>query len=191
VQAGDRSAYEADGCAVAGAACQPHGDPVLYASWRHVDGLLGASARLTTRIRACTPTRVGVDFFLTFIRRLHIFNQMVKYMPESLSRVFFALSDPTRRAILARVAEGEVTVTVLAAPFAMSLVAVSKHIRVLEQAGLLQRRKQGREYRLRFVADPLRDAAEWLDSYRTFWTRQLDRLAQHLEQQQNDNEDVK
>jgi DNA-binding transcriptional ArsR family regulator len=118
-----------------------------------------------------------------------ILNQVVKYKPESLSRVFFALSDPTRRAILARVAEGEVTVTALAAPFAMSLVAVSKHIRVLEQAGLLQRSKQGREHRLRIVAEPLRDAAEWLDTYRAFWTRQLDQLARHLEQDQKDNED--
>ena len=112
-------------------------------------------------------------------------------MSKSLNRVFFALSDPTRRAILARVAEGEVTVTALAAPFAMSLVAVSKHIRVLEQAGLLKRTKQGREHRLRFVAEPLRDAAEWLDTYQAFWTRQLDRLAEHLEQDKTVNEDDK
>jgi DNA-binding transcriptional ArsR family regulator len=108
---------------------------------------------------------------------------VVKHLPESLSRVFFALSDPTRRALLARVAEGEVTVTALAAPFAISLAAVSKHIRVLEQAGLLARTKQGREHRLRFVAEPLREAADWIEHYRSFWTRQLDQLARHLEQQ--------
>jgi DNA-binding transcriptional ArsR family regulator len=122
--------------------------------------------------------------------KANIFNQVVKHAPESLSRVFFALSDPTRRAILARLAEGEVTVTALAAPFAVSLAAVSKHIRVLEQAGLLQRRKHGREHRLRFVAQPLRDAASWVNRYQQFWDRQLDRLAQHLEQEQTGKEDV-
>jgi len=121
---------------------------------------------------------------------LIIFNQVVKHMPESLSRVFFALSDPTRRAILARVADGEVTVTAIAAPFAMSLAAVSKHIRVLEQAGLLERTRQGREHRLRFVARPLQEAADWVNHYRKLWTRQLDRLAQHLEQDDTNLEDV-
>jgi DNA-binding transcriptional ArsR family regulator len=111
-------------------------------------------------------------------------------MPESLSRVFFALSDPTRRAILARVARGEATVTAIAAPFALSLVAVSKHIRVLEQAGLLERSRQGREHRLRLVAEPLREAADWVEQYRTFWTRQLDRLAEHLEEQEKKSEDA-
>jgi DNA-binding transcriptional ArsR family regulator len=108
---------------------------------------------------------------------------MVKHIPDSLSRVFFALSDPTRRAILARVADGEAMVTAIAAPFAMSLVAVSKHIRVLEGAGLLERTKQGREHHLRFVGDPLEDAADWVHRYRKFWGRQLDRLARHLEGQ--------
>jgi DNA-binding transcriptional ArsR family regulator len=119
-----------------------------------------------------------------------IFNQVVERAPESLNRVFFALSDPTRRAILARVAEGEETVTAIAAPFALSLAAVSKHIRVLEEAGLLKRSKRGREHRLRLVAEPLRDAADWVNRYRKFWARQLDRLAQHLEQQKPDSEDV-
>jgi DNA-binding transcriptional ArsR family regulator len=127
---------------------------------------------------------------LTRTMELIIFNQVVKHMPESLSRVFFALSDPTRRAILARVADGEVTVTAIAAPFAMSLAAVSKHIRVLEQAGLLERTRQGREHRLRFVARPLQEAADWVNHYRKLWTRQLDRLAQHLEQDDTNLEDV-
>jgi DNA-binding transcriptional ArsR family regulator len=94
-----------------------------------------------------------------------IFNHVVEHLPESLNRVFFALSDPTRRAILARVAAGEGTVTALAAPFAISLAAVSKHIRVLEQAGLLKRSRQGREHRLRFVAQALGDAADWVNSH--------------------------
>jgi DNA-binding transcriptional ArsR family regulator len=120
-----------------------------------------------------------------------IFNHVVEHMPESLNRVFFALSDPTRRAILARLADGEVTVTAIAAPFAMSLAAVSKHIRVLEEAGLLERTRQGREHRLRFVAQRLREAADWVNRYRKFWTCQLDRLAEHLEQDKTDTEDSK
>ena len=95
--------------------------------------------------------------------------------------MFFALSDPTRRAILARVAVGEGTVTAIAAPFAMSLAAVSKHIRVLELAGLLERHKQGREHHLRLVAEPLRDAADWVEGFRKFWTDHLDRIKELAE----------
>jgi DNA-binding transcriptional ArsR family regulator len=113
-----------------------------------------------------------------------IFNHVVKYTPDPLDRVFFALSDPTRRAILARVAGAEGTVTEIAAPFSMSLAAVSKHIRVLERAGLLERTRRGREHRLRFAAGPLRDAADWVNRYAKFWARQLDRLARHLEEQE-------
>ncbi len=99
---------------------------------------------------------------------------MVEYSAEPLSCIFFALADPTRRAILARVAAGEATVTVIAAPFAMTLAAVSKHIRVLEQAGLLERSRRGREHRLRLVARPLRDAADWVEGFRRFWSDHLD-----------------
>jgi DNA-binding transcriptional ArsR family regulator len=100
--------------------------------------------------------------------------------------VFFALCDPTRRAILARVAGGEVTVTAIAAPFAMSLAAVSKHIRVLEQAGLLARSKQGREHHLRLVANPLRDAADWVEGFRQFWTDHLDSIKELAERKARD-----
>jgi DNA-binding transcriptional ArsR family regulator len=110
-----------------------------------------------------------------------IFNQVVKHPAEPLSRVFFALSDPTRRAILARVAGGQVTVTAIAAPFAMSLAAVSKHIRVLELAGLLERSRQGREHRLRLLAAPLRDAADWVEGFREFWTEHLDSIKELAE----------
>jgi DNA-binding transcriptional ArsR family regulator len=106
---------------------------------------------------------------------------VVEYSAEPLSRVFFALSDPTRRAILARIADGEATVTVIAAPFAMTLAAVSKHIRVLEEAGLLQRSKQGREHHLRFVPEPLRDAGDWVDGFRKFWGEHLDRIKELAE----------
>jgi DNA-binding transcriptional ArsR family regulator len=111
-----------------------------------------------------------------------ILNQMVKQFPKSLNRVFFALSDPTRRAILARVADGEMTITALATPFAISFVAVSKHVRVLETAGLLKRSKQGREFHLRLVAEPLQNAAQWLDQYDRFWTDQLHHIKARAEQ---------
>ncbi len=100
--------------------------------------------------------------------------------------MFFALCDPTRRAILARIAGGEGTVTAIAAPFAMSLAAVSKHIRVLEQAGLLERSKQGREHHLRLVAGPLRDAADWVEGFREFWTDHLDRIKELAERKARD-----
>jgi DNA-binding transcriptional ArsR family regulator len=107
---------------------------------------------------------------------------MVKYQPRSLDRVFFALSDPTRRAILARLAGGQMTITSLATPFAISFVAVSKHIRVLEQAGLLKRQKHGREFHLRLLAQPLHDAASWLEQYEQFWGDQLASIKTRAEQ---------
>ncbi len=105
---------------------------------------------------------------------------MVKYSVRSLDATFSALGDPTRRAILARLARGEASVTEVAGPFAMSLPAISKHVRVLEHAGLLTRQRAGRIHRLRLVARPLRDAAEWIARYRGFWGSQLDALARHL-----------
>jgi DNA-binding transcriptional ArsR family regulator len=116
---------------------------------------------------------------------------MVKRFPKSLNRVFFALSDPTRRAILARLADGETTITAVATPFAISFVAVSKHIRVLEQAGLLKRSKQGREFRLRLVAQPLHDAAHWLDQYERFWTEHLDHIKARAEQKARERNSTK
>jgi len=106
---------------------------------------------------------------------------MVEYRRKPLNRVFFALADPTRRAILLHVARGEATVTALAAGFTISLAAVSKHIRVLEAAGLLQRTKQGREYHLRLIAEPLRDATDWTSQFNRFWTEHLDRIKQLAE----------
>jgi DNA-binding transcriptional ArsR family regulator len=97
-----------------------------------------------------------------------------------LDRVFSALADPTRRAIVARLAAGESSVTELAAPFAMTLPAVSKHLRVLESAGLVARDIDGRVHRCRLVAHPLDDAMTWLETYRTFWEQQFDALADFL-----------
>jgi DNA-binding transcriptional ArsR family regulator len=105
---------------------------------------------------------------------------MVNYQPRSLDVTFAALADPTRRAILARLARGASPVTRLAAPFAVSLPAVSKHLRVLEEAGLLAREVEGRVHRCRLVARPLRDAAAFLTRYRRFWEGQLDALADYL-----------
>jgi DNA-binding transcriptional ArsR family regulator len=99
---------------------------------------------------------------------------------DPLSKTFAALSDPTRRAILARLAEGEATVNELAEPFAMSLPAISKHLKVLERAGLIERgrRAQWRPCRLR--PEPLGEAVGWLERYREFWEGSFDRLDEHL-----------
>lgn len=99
---------------------------------------------------------------------------------DRLSVVFAALADPTRRAILARLIGGEATVTELAAPFDMSMPAVSKHLKVLEQAGLITRGRDAQWRPCRLEAGPLKDAADWLEHYRQFWEESLDRLEQYL-----------
>ncbi len=106
---------------------------------------------------------------------------MVTRSARHLDATFAALSDPTRRAILDRLAGGEATVSELAAPFRISRPAVSKHLTVLDRAGLVSRRKDGREVRCRLESAPLAQAEAWLDRYRTFWTRQLEQLASHFE----------
>ncbi len=105
---------------------------------------------------------------------------MVKYQVDSLSTTFAALSDPTRRAVLARLGTGEATVGELAAPFAMSLPAVSKHLKVLEVAGLLVRRKDGRVHRCGVNPQPLVEAAAWIEQQRQFWEDRLDSLERYL-----------
>ncbi|MEU4216473.1 metalloregulator ArsR/SmtB family transcription factor [Actinoplanes sp. NPDC026623] len=99
---------------------------------------------------------------------------------DRLSVVFGALADPTRRAILARLAEGEATVNELAEPFAMTLPAVSKHLKVLEQAGLISRGRQAQWRPCRLEAEPLREATEWVERYRRFWESSFDKLDAHL-----------
>jgi DNA-binding transcriptional ArsR family regulator len=107
---------------------------------------------------------------------------MVNYSPTTLlDATFGALADPTRRAILARLAQGEAMVTELAEPFRVSLPAISKHVRVLESAGLLEREVDGRVHRCRLAARPMKNAAEWIEQYRSFWELQFDALAKHLE----------
>jgi DNA-binding transcriptional ArsR family regulator len=108
---------------------------------------------------------------------------MVNYPGAALDATFQALSDPTRRAILAKLASAPDTpVTELALPFRMSLPAVSKHLRVLENAGLLARRREGRVHRCRFVPGPMRTASDWIAHYERFWTERLDELKRYLEQ---------
>ena len=110
-----------------------------------------------------------------------IFNQMVKYRPETLNATFAALADPTRRAILERLSQGESSVTALAEPFQVSLPAISKQLRVLERAGLLVQEKDGRVRRCRLEAGPMRQAVDWIAQYRRFWDQQLESLASYLE----------
>ena len=106
---------------------------------------------------------------------------MVKYPSRTLNRTFAALADPTRRQILAHLARGDRRVTDLAQPHEMSLPAVSKHLRVLEKAGLLRRRRRGRVHEMQLNAAPLKKAAQWVEEYRKFWEGSLDRLAAYLE----------
>jgi DNA-binding transcriptional ArsR family regulator len=101
-------------------------------------------------------------------------------MPDRLSSTFAALADPTRRAILARLASGEATVTELARPFRMSLPAVSKHIGVLERAGLIARGRDAQWRPARLEGRPLRDIASWLEQYRRFWDESFERLDEYL-----------
>ena len=105
---------------------------------------------------------------------------MVELRSAALDATFRAVADPTRRAILATLAQGDANVGDLAARFPISLNGVSKHIQVLERAGLVERHVHGREHRLTLNANPLADAAAWLTEYRAFWTDRLDALARFL-----------
>src|SRR5262245_63825206 len=106
---------------------------------------------------------------------------MVKYSARTLNRTFAALADPTRRQILAHLARGESRVTDLAQPHNMSLPAVSKHLRVLEDAGLLRRRRYGRVHEMQLNAEPLKKTAQSIEEYRKFWEGSLDRPEAYLE----------
>jgi DNA-binding transcriptional ArsR family regulator len=103
---------------------------------------------------------------------------------DRLSTTFAALSDPTRRAILARLIQGEVTVNELAEPFDMTLPAISRHLKVLERAGLISRGREAQWRPCRLQAAPMRDAAGWLEQYRQFWEQSLDRLEGYLQELQ-------
>ena len=109
-----------------------------------------------------------------------IVNYMVNCTQQQLDRAFGALAHPIRRGILARLATGEATVSELAKPFKVSAPAISKHMRILEDAGLLSRRKQGREHRCRLEAKRMQEAERWLELHRTFWNERLDALERYL-----------
>ena len=107
---------------------------------------------------------------------------------DRLDAVFSALADPTRRRILVRLARGEASITELAEPFDMTLPAVSKHLRVLEHAGLVRRERDGWYHRCHLEARPLGEAASFLERWRPFWDRTLDQLARHVERPRRDGE---
>lgn len=107
---------------------------------------------------------------------------MVAFSDESLDKTFSALAHPTRRAILTRLARGDVaSVSELAEPFDVSLMAISKHVRVMEEAGLVSREKDGRVQRCSYDPDAVGEASRWLERHRRFWTERLDALARYLE----------
>ena len=108
--------------------------------------------------------------------------------PDRLSTTFAALADPTRRAILARLTADEASVTELAEPFEMSLPAISKHLKVLERAGLITRGRTAQWRPCRLEAGPLKDAADWLEHYRRFWEQSFDRLDDYLRELQTPGE---
>src|SRR5882724_7710543 len=111
--------------------------------------------------------------------------------PASLDATFAALADPTRRAILARLASGEASVTELAEPFGMSMPAISKHLKVLERAGLIARGRDAQWRPCRLEAAPLKDAVDWLEHYRQFWDESLDRLDDYLRKLQAEDSQAK
>lgn len=118
-----------------------------------------------------------------------LINQQVNYSMDDLSSVFGALADPTRRAILARLAQGETTVAELAKPFPMSLPAVSKHLRVLEKAGLVRQRVAAQTRPCRVDGEQLKRAADYIEMFRPFWEDRFDRLATYLDQIQTLNQE--
>jgi DNA-binding transcriptional ArsR family regulator len=108
---------------------------------------------------------------------------------DRLSIIFSALADPTRRAILARLAEGDATVTELSEPFSISLPAISRHLKVLERAGLISRSRSAQWRSSSLEADTLREVIDWVEPYRELWDERLDRLDAHLKQMQNKPDD--
>src|SRR5580765_8528097 len=105
-------------------------------------------------------------------------------MSDRLTATFAALADPTRRAILGRLARGEASVTELAEPFDMSLPGISKHLKVLERAGLIERGREAQWRPCRLKATPLKEVADWVEHYRRFWDESLDRLDEYLKELQ-------
>jgi DNA-binding transcriptional ArsR family regulator len=133
----------------------------------------------------------GVD---NGLRALYFSDQLISQQvnsmtpSERLDATFFALSDPTRRAILARLSQGEVTVKKLAEPLPLSLPAISKHLKVLEQAGLIERGRDAQWRPCRLQVEPLKEISDWLDDYRRMWDESFDRLDDYLRELQSGDE---
>ena len=128
-----------------------------------------------------TPTDLLLTVWLS--RR----NADARLDPDQLSRTFAALADPTRRAILARLTAGQSSVTELAEPHDMSLPAISKHLRVLERSGLIERSRDAQWRPCRLKAEPMKQAVDWLEGYRHHWEEKLDRLEAYLQELQKNN----
>lgn len=107
---------------------------------------------------------------------------MVNFSSDQLDAVFAALADPTRRRMVARLSEGPATVSELGRPFCISKPAVTKHVKVLERAGLLERRRDGRIHRCSLNPDPMQKAEDWIEEHRRFWEDSLERLARYLDE---------
>jgi DNA-binding transcriptional ArsR family regulator len=127
-------------------------------------------------------TQAGASGYLTSRLLNHMVQQHISQ--DRLDATFSALADPTRRAILARLASGETSVSELAQPFEMSMPAISKHLKVLQRAGLIERGREAQWRPCRLSAGPLKDASDWLDRYRRFWEESLDRLDVYLRELQ-------
>jgi len=121
-----------------------------------------------------------------------LINERVKYepTPDNLSATFAALADKTRRAILARLSTGEASVTELAEPFEISLPAVSRHLKVLERAGLISKGREAQWRPCRLQAGPLKEADDWIERYRRFWEESFDRLDEYLSELQKEKKDA-
>ncbi len=109
-----------------------------------------------------------------------MFNNMIASQPQELNRIFLALGHPVRRQILTCLAQGAATVTDIAEPFDLSLNAISKHLKVLERAGLIERQVLGREHYCRIRPESLKEVSDWLTFYQAFWTSRLDAMEQEL-----------
>jgi DNA-binding transcriptional ArsR family regulator len=136
---------------------------------------------ITGSIAICQVEKAPEGRLLTPLHELRILYYMVNNSSEQLTTVFLALADPTRRAILERLAHGEASGTELARPFSISVPAISKHLRVLKNADLILHRKDGRTHMFRLAAIPMREAAAWLEQYRHFWETQFDSLETYLQ----------
>jgi DNA-binding transcriptional ArsR family regulator len=152
----------------------------LSSPWRCPRGLSPRSGKTGRFTGASGVEGENISEPLTPPHNRRILNCMVNDSTEQLTTVFMALADPTRRAILERLAHGEASGTELARPFSISVPAISKHLRVLKNADLILHRKNGRTHMFRLAAGPLRDAAAWLEHYRKFWETQFDSLETYL-----------